>query len=124
MTSRQTAEIGLPSEVAASLDRIERRANWGFALGTALLMLGAPIVGTSSSAAAAFLAIFFGLGFMWTFARWRRILPSARESLRQVPLNLLLERKFRLSRIEGSHARLWALDGQERPVAWFGPSMQ
>lgn len=124
MMNSPSAEIGLPSEVAASLDRIERRANWGFTLGTALLVVGALIVGTSSSAAAAFLAIFFGLGFMWTYARWRRLLPSARESLRQAPLDLLLERKFRLSRIVGSRARLWALDGQERPLAWFGPSMQ
>jgi cobalamin biosynthesis protein CobD/CbiB len=124
MMNSQAAEIGLPSEEGAWLDRVERRANWGLAISAALLVVGAILVATSSSAAAAFLAIFFGLGFIWTFARWRRLIPHARESLRQAPLDLLLERRFRLSRIESSRSRLWALDGQERPLAWFGPSMQ
>jgi hypothetical protein len=124
MMNSQTAETGLPPDEDASLDRIERRANWGLAIGTALFVVGALIVGTSSSAGTALLAIFFGLGFMLTFARWRRLLPHARESLREAPIDLLIERTFRLSRVEGSRARLWALDGQERPIAWFGPSMQ
>lgn len=119
----QTAEVGLPSKEAAWLDGIERRANWGLTFGLVLAAVGALLLATTSASAAGGVASFLGLGLLLSFAYWRRLLPHARESLREPPLDLLLERRLQLSRTEGTPARLWALDSREHPLAWFG-SMQ
>jgi hypothetical protein len=113
----------MPSNEASQLDRIERQAAFGLAFALGLVLVGASAIATSPSATAERIggaAIFCGIFLAWSFGRWRGILPQAREVLKEAPRDLLLERRFQLSRYEGSRARLWALDSQERPLAWFG----
>lgn len=114
------------SRELALLDKIEGRAKSGVVIGVILFAVGVLTFAVSSSGTARLLgglAIFCGFGLVWSLVRYRRLLVGARESLKESPLDLLFERRFQLSRVQAFRARLWTLDSEERPLAWFG-SMQ
>jgi len=117
------AGLAVPSREATSLDRLEERSRWGIAIGVVLLTVGALVLATLSSSTARLLgglAVLCGPGVVWGFALYLRLLGQARESLKASPLDLLLERKLQLSKTTSAFpATLWAVDSQERPLAWF-----
>ena len=117
------AGLAIPSREAACLDRLAERSKWGIAVGLVLLAVGTGVLATLSSGTARLfgaVGAFCGLGFIWGFVLYLRLLGRARESLKVSPLDLLLERKFQLSKTASAFpATLWAVDSRERPLAWF-----
>jgi hypothetical protein len=122
MSDVTAAGMALPSRESALLDRLEEQTRWGIAISVISFAVGVlTLISFSSSTALILggLAVFCGPCMVWSFLRYMRLLAQARELLKLAPLDLLLERRFKVSRIESFPARLWALDSQERPLAWF-----
>jgi hypothetical protein len=111
------ASFAGPSRERAFLDR------WSFAGSVVLAVFGVLAVTSLSSeipGLAGGLAVFFGVFLAWGYVLYLRLLPQAREALDTQPVDMLFERRYRLSKWEPWRARLWVTDGQERPLAWFG----
>lgn len=115
------AGLAIPSREAACLERLAERSKWGIAIGLVLLAVGTGVLATISSGTARLfggVGAFCGLGFVWGFVLYLRLLGQAREVLKVSPLDLLLERKFQLSKTASAFpATLWAIESQERPLA-------
>jgi hypothetical protein len=113
----------MPSREAAALARLEERTRWGIAIGLVLLAVGTGVLATLSSGTARLfggVGAFCGFGFVWGFVLYLRLLGQARESLKVPPLDLLLDRKFQLSKTGSAFpATLWTIDSQQRPLACF-----